>query len=57
MKINIMLQNFSCISYLFKPPCYDVLELSFLYGKNINILYNFDANFYLVINLVIKLGT
>ena len=57
MKIDIMLQNFNCISYLFKPPCYDVLELSFLYGKNINILYNFDANFYLVINLVIKLGT
>ena len=24
MKVENMLQRFSCISFLFKPPCYDL---------------------------------
>ena len=36
---------------------YDALELSFIYGKNINILYNYDMNFHHAIKIFINFGT
>ena len=53
MKIENMLQRFSCVSFLFKPPCLDqrkLLLLCFIFSERflVQLLIFFDLLFLLV---------